>query len=96
MLELKSALEEELATRLGMDRVPAHDELVSKVRASGILDETNARLLSALLSNLSQVESRLAIPRRGLYDRIRDADVFQLAARVQELLAAAERRPKPS
>ena len=34
MLELKSALEEELSTRLGLDRPPPHDELVARVRGA--------------------------------------------------------------
>ena len=89
MLELKSALEEDLATRLGMDRPPAHDELVAKIRAAGILDSTRAAELTRLLAHLTRIESLLMTRRRGALERVRDADVLRMAARVRALLDAA-------
>jgi hypothetical protein len=86
MLELKSALEEELATRLAFDRVPAHDELVAKARAASVLDEDGAQELSRLLASLTQMETMLAMHRRPVLERVRDADVFAVAARVREIL----------
>jgi hypothetical protein len=88
MLELKSALEEQLATRLGLDRAPPHDELVAKVRASGLLDEDHARSLSRLLGDLGRVEAFFARLERspGPLGRIRDAQVVAVAARVREMV----------
>lgn len=88
MLELKSALEEDLATRLGLDRAPSHDELVQRVRAAGLLDDDRVRVLARLLDNLARVENLLVVRRRGVLDRVRDADVVAVAARVRDLLDA--------
>lgn len=88
MLELKSALEEQLATRLGLDRAPPHDELVAKVRAARLLDAEDTLSLSRLLAELGRIEAffaRLARPREPI-GRIRDAEVIAMAARVRELL----------
>jgi hypothetical protein len=96
MLELKSALEEQLATRLGLDRAPPPDELVAKVRAAGLLDESRARSLSRLLGELGRIEAffaRLARP-QGRIERIRDAQVLVVSARVRELLDAVGRSPR--
>jgi hypothetical protein len=86
MLELKSALEEELATRLAFDRVPPHDELVARARAASVLDEDGAQELSSLLASLAHMETLLAMHRRPVLERVRDADVFAVAARVREIL----------
>jgi hypothetical protein len=89
ILELKSALEEALATRLGLDRAPPPDELVAKVLAAGILDQDRAKSLGALLGRLERLEAvfaRLARPVDPL-ERVRDANVIAVAAKVRELLA---------
>jgi hypothetical protein len=88
MLELKSALEEDLSTRLGLDRPPSHEELVAKVRAAGLLDETHVASLARLLAHLSRIEALLLMRRRGSVERVGDADVMAVAARVHELLRA--------
>jgi hypothetical protein len=94
MLELKSALEEQLATRLGLDRAPPHDELVAKVRANGLLDEDHARSLSRLLGDLGRVEAFFAHLARspGPLGRIRDAQVIAVAARVREMVEHVQGR----
>ncbi len=89
VLELKSALEEELATRLGLDRAPPNDELIAKVRAAGLLDAEGMRALSALLARLARIEMQL-VRRQSAKPRIGDADVAAVAARVRDLLAMAE------
>jgi len=88
MLELKSALEEDLARRLGLDRPPPHDELMSKVRAAGLLDATHAVALERVLARLARIESLLLMRRRGAAERVRDTDVMAMAARVHALLDA--------
>jgi hypothetical protein len=92
MLELKSALEEDLATRLGLDRPPPHDERVARVRAAGLLDATHLVALERLLANLSRIEGLLVMRRHGAVERVRDADVLGVAGRVQELRATLEHR----
>jgi hypothetical protein len=88
MLELKSALEEDLSTRLALDRPVSHEELVARIRAAGLLDETHVASLVRLLAHLSRVEALLLTRRRGSVERVRDADVLAVAARVHELLDA--------
>jgi hypothetical protein len=90
MLELKSALEEQVATRLGLDRVPSHDELVEKVRSAGLLDDEGLNALASILGRLANVETMLVMHRRGVMDRVRDKDVVTMAARVDELLGAID------
>jgi hypothetical protein len=89
MLELKSALEEELMTRLSLDRVPAREDLVEKVRAAGVLTEENAEDLDLLLASLSAIEAAVGTERRGdglVRPRIRETDVRSVAARVHRIL----------
>jgi hypothetical protein len=88
MLEMKSALEEEVATRLGLDRPPAHEELVAQVRAARLLDENHVAELERLLRHLTRMESQLVVRRRRAADRVRDADVLAIASRMRELLGA--------
>ena len=92
ILELKSALEEELATRLGLDRAPPPDQLVARLRAAHLLDESGARALSRLLATMARVETRLgcrggAFARQPALGRERpsDAEVLTVAAEVRDL-----------
>jgi hypothetical protein len=88
ILELKSALEEDLATRLGLDRPPPHDELVKRALAEGLLDAEHTAALAKLLANLTRVENLLVMRRRGAVGRVRDADVVAFAERVRDVLDA--------
>jgi hypothetical protein len=91
-LELKSALEEQLATRLGLDHAPPRDELVAKVRAAGLLDDRHARALSDVLGELGRVEALYTNPagRNRPFDRIweghGDRNVIAVAAKVRALI----------
>lgn len=100
LVEMKSALEEDLTMRLGLDRVPPPEELAAKVHAAGLLDEQQTRTLVRVLETLARVETSLqtlqASARGGAWPvgraaagRVRDADVFAIAARVKELREAA-------
>jgi hypothetical protein len=86
MLELKSCLEEDLATRLGLDRPPGHDVLVARARSAGLLDAAQADELARVLAHLGRVEASLVTRQRSAADRVRDADVLRMAARVRDLL----------
>jgi hypothetical protein len=85
LLELKSALEEQLAARLGLDRPPPHDELVARVRSAGLLDGARVVALERLLASFARVEGTL-VTRGRAAQRVRDADVVAVAARVKDLL----------
>lgn len=92
LLEMKSALEEDLAMRLGLERVPAPEALAARAHAEGLLDEEQSRALVRVLEMLVRVETSLQVRARGggvwtpaWGDRMRDADVFAVAARVREL-----------
>jgi hypothetical protein len=93
ILELKSALEEDLTTRLGLARTPAPDVLASRLRAAGLLDAEKAESLVRLLGTLSALEGVPGSRRRAPAERMRNAEVFALAERVNELLAAASATP---
>ena len=88
MLEMKSALEEEIATRLGLERAPAPEELAKRARAAGLLDAGRAESLTRLLKTLGEMENALSLHQRRAIDRVRDADVVAVAARVRDLLEA--------
>jgi hypothetical protein len=93
LLELKSALEEHLATRLGLDRPPPHDELVARVRSAGLLDATRLVALERLFASFARVEATL-VTRGRAAQRVRDADVTAVAARVRDLLDAVGGAPR--
>lgn len=96
LVEMKSALEEDLAMRLGLDRVPAAEELAAKAHAAGLLDEAQMRTLVRVLGTLARVETSLQAQAQGgggtwptdRAGRVRDVDVFAIAARVRELREA--------
>ncbi len=96
VLELKSALEEELATKLGLERAPSHEQMVAKIRDEHLLSEDDTLALARLFANLTRIETRLATGgagrgrRRGALERMRDAEVVAVADRVRRLLAAVD------
>jgi hypothetical protein len=94
VLEVKSAIEEELATRLGFDKAPPHDILIARVRAAGLMGDDAANALAGLLETLSRLEVSFAGRRRLALARMRDAEVLAVAARAREVLAAAAEAPR--
>jgi hypothetical protein len=90
VLELKSELEEQLATRLGLDRAPPRAELVARVRDAGWLDAAETRDFAELLDDLGAIEARFAglAPRSATSERVSDRRVLALAERVHRVLAA--------
>jgi hypothetical protein len=91
VLELKSALEEELATRLGLQRAPPPDQLVARLRAMRLVDEGGARALLRVFAVMTAVEAKVARAASGgptsgrVRDAPSDAEVLTLAATVREL-----------
>jgi hypothetical protein len=92
MLEIKSALEEDLCTMLGLEEAPGSDALVDKARAAGLLDGADLRALKSLFATFAAVENMLALRHARGVDRIRDRDVVAAASRVHELLEKARAR----
>jgi hypothetical protein len=92
LVELKSAVEEALATRLGMDRLTRREELVARAAESGLLGPDAARSLGQLLARLGRAEDALARRDRGgleRFGRVSDAELAGLAATAHAILAAA-------
>lgn len=60
LVELKSAVEEALATSLGLERVTPREDLVAKAESAGLLDGDRAKGLRELLARWGRVEDALA------------------------------------
>jgi hypothetical protein len=94
VLELKSALEEQLTARLGLPRPPGQTELLAEVSRRGLLDAEGVVVLRRVLLRMSNVETMVVFQRTGgTVQPIRDTEVVAMARTVKELLAAAEARP---
>lgn len=90
LLELKSALEEQLTMLLGLSKVPGHQELLSHVSARGLLDAEGVRTLRELLLRMSNVETMMVFQRNGgMVQSVRDNEVVTIARTVNLLLDAA-------
>ena len=91
ILELKSALEEQLTSLLGLPRVPGHTELLAQVTSRGLLDTEGVVALRRLLLRMSSVETMIVFQRSGgMVQPIRDNEVVSIARTVKQLLDAAE------
>lgn len=94
MLELKSALEEDLCGLLDLDAAPSHDVLLKKVAVRGLLDAEGLRVLRRLLLRMANVEM-IVLARRGTaLERIRDREVIQTATTVKNILQTAHTRAR--
>lgn len=91
ILELKSALEEQLTLLLGLPRVPGQTDLLAQVSARGLLDAEGVVVLRRLLLRMSSVETMVVFQRSGgMVQPIRDNEVVSIARTVKQLLEAAE------
>ena len=91
VLELKSALEEQLTSILGLPKVPGHTELMTQVQVKGLLDAEGVVALRRLLLRMSNVETMVVFQRSGgMVQPIRDNEVVSIARTVKQLLDAAE------
>ncbi len=89
MLELKSALEEQLSNALGMDESPGHEELASALAARRwVAPEVLAHLRSLLL-RMAQVETMMLSQRAGAtMAPVRDREVLAASKEVARVLLA--------
>lgn len=91
VLELKSALEEQLTAILALPRVPGQQELLAQVAAQNVLDADGVRSLSGLLLRMASVETMVVFQRSGgMVQPIRDHEVVTMARTVGDLLRRAE------
>jgi hypothetical protein len=88
ILELKSALEEAMAVRLGLELPVAAQALLERAESAGALDETRRKALKRLLLMMGIVETSVTA---GRPIRIRERDVREAADSVKDLLDAIER-----
>ena len=91
ILELKSALEEQLTALLNLPKVPGHTELMTQVSTRGLLDAEGVVVLRRLLLRMSSVETMVVFQRSGgMVQPIRDNEVVSIARTVKQLLDAAQ------
>lgn len=89
ILELKSALEEQLTMALGLAKVPSHQELLAQIGARGLLDPERLRTLRRLLLRMSSVETMVVFRRSGgRVQAVRDNEVVSTARTVDHILRA--------
>lgn len=91
VLELKSALEEQLTALLGLSKVPGHQDLLTQVEARRLLDAEGVHSLRRLLLRMASVETMVVFQRSGgMVQPIRDNEVVSIARTVRVLLDSAE------
>lgn len=89
MLELKSALEEELCAALGVDENPGHEEIITLLTARHWVAPETLAHLRALFLRLAQVETMMLSQRSGAtMATVRDRDVLAASREVDRILLA--------
>lgn len=90
VLELKSALEEQLTAMLGLTRTPPSTELLARLESERLLDAQGLHALRQLLLRMSSVETMIVSARNGGAGKpVRDAEVVAMARTVRDLLQRA-------
>jgi hypothetical protein len=91
VLELKSALEEQLTTMLGLSKVPGHQDLLAQISERGLLDAEGVHSLRRLLLRMSSVENMVVFQRSGgMVQSVRDNEVVSIGRSVTGILEAAK------
>lgn len=95
ILELKSALEEQLTTMLGLPKVPGQTELLEQISRRALLGAEGMHTLRKVLLRMSNVETMVVFQRSGgMVQSIRDAEVISISRTVKALIAEAETRAR--
>lgn len=90
VLELKSALEEQLANVLGLARVPGHQELIQQIGERRLLDAEGMAALRKLLLRMANIETMVVFQRSGgMVQSVRDQEVVSIAHTVRRLVDSA-------
>jgi hypothetical protein len=101
MLELKSALEEDLCAILGLEQQPGTEALLQKVSTEGVLNDEGLRTLRRLMLRMASVETMVLSQRdapkddmwpKGGIQPVRDREVVAAATAIRRLLADARAR----
>ncbi|MGH7327021.1 MAG: DUF4350 domain-containing protein, partial [Polyangiaceae bacterium] len=91
MLELKSALEEELGLLVGVDKNAGHDALAARLAGAGLLDSSRISELKSLLLRMANIETMVLSRQAASLGKIADSEVVVTAKRIRDLLEAARR-----
>lgn len=90
VLELKSALEEQLAAVLGLAKVPGHQELLEQMSHRRLLDAEGMVALRRLLLRMANVETMVVFQRSGgMVQSVRDNEVVSIARTVKQIVDSA-------
>jgi hypothetical protein len=92
VLEIKSALEEQLCAVLDLDRAPSPDEAVRRAKGQNLLSDESGRTLKALLAYMGEVETLVLSRRADAMRRVRDADVLRCARQAHDIAAELRSR----
>jgi hypothetical protein len=79
MMELKSALVEEISMVLGLDGPPTEEAILAELRGRGLLDTEGLHKLQRLLLRLSSIETMVLSQRAAAMQPIRDREVLFVA-----------------
>ena len=91
MMELKSALEEELSFRLGLDKVPGAERLVLAAESKRLLGSEALAALRRLLLRMGTIETMVLSERAGAMRPVADKEVVEASHTVERILAEAAR-----
>jgi len=100
MLELKSALEDDLCAILGLERMPGHEQLLTQLSQQSLLDTEALRTLKRLLLRLSSIETMVLSQRHQPQgaaapvplSTVRDTEVLQVARAIKKILRTCHGR----
>lgn len=92
LLEVKSALEEELSLLCGLEKTPGHEVLLRVVAEKGLLGRDGLVELRALFLRLSSIETLVMSRRAQAMKGVRDAEVLVVARTVRKVMQEARRR----
>jgi hypothetical protein len=94
LFELKSALEERLASLLSLEELPSQTILFKKAEESGMLLVSELAILKSVCARLAEVETIVISSRPEAFAKVRDDEVRKTARIIFELLGVAEGRKK--
>ncbi len=89
LLELRSALSEALAQRLGLSRLASAEQIIAELAKKPLFDATRVREIGALFSALAEGQAPILARKRLKLAKHRLAD---LARKVMEILDEIEER----
>lgn len=92
MLEVKSALEDDLCELLGLERNPGHEELLKDLGRRRLLDAGELAELKALFLSLAHTETIVLSRRGAALGAVRDSEVVAAARAARRIVQSARAR----